>query len=405
MNTVKQQHPVIVVSFDDDYAARFARELEKVCPTVHVSPLLRTLRSSVESLQPSIIIFDLQTIKTEDHTIFEIMESLNEAFPRVRKIGLGHQNMPLQIISAMKAGASDFLDRDATPQEIRDTIVRQLSQVRSVRGERAGQVIALVSGRENEGESEVASNLAAHFASTRPKGDVLLLDLTLEHSQLEIEFNVEVTYSVRDALEELLRLDKPALMQVLAKHSGGLCLLPLTTRNSKDDEISAQQLATLLSALRNFFGTIVINAGCLRDKYCQQYLLPLCDRVLIVCTQTLSSIRTAREIVPPKDANTADEEKFGLIVCRYDPDVELLPDQIAVRLGIPVAGMLPASWVSLANSHNIGVPLVLSSPGHRYARAIRDLAARLLQDGLEPGSKQNGSILLGRWGQLKRAVY
>jgi pilus assembly protein CpaE len=403
--TAGTQQPVIIVSFDDDYAARFTRELEKVCPTVHVSPLLRTLKSSVESLQPAIIVFDLQTIKTEDHTIFEIMESLNEAFPRARKIGLGHQNMPSQIISAMKAGACDFLDRDATPQEIRDTIIWHLSQVRNVRSDRAGQVIALVSGRENEGENEVASNLAAHFASRRAKGDVLLLDLTLEPSQLEIEFNVEVTYSVRDALDELVRLDKHALIQVLAKHSSGLCLLPLTRRNSKDDEISAQQLATLLSALRNFFGTIVINAGCLRDKYCQQYLLPLCDRVLIVCTQTLGSVRSAREIVPPRDANTADDEKFGLVVCRYDSDIELLPDQIAMRLGIPVAGMLPTAWVSIANSHNGGSPLVLSSPGHRYARAIRDLAAGLLREGSEQGPKQNGSTLFGIWGQLKRAVF
>jgi pilus assembly protein CpaE len=305
--------------------------------------------------------------------------------------------MPSQIISAMKAGACDFLDRDATPQEIRDTIIWHLSQVRNVRSDRAGQVIALVSGRENEGENEVASNLAAHFASRRAKGDVLLLDLTLEPSQLEIEFNVEVTYSVRDALDELVRLDKHALIQVLAKHSSGLCLLPLTRRNSKDDEISAQQLATLLSALRNFFGTIVINAGCLRDKYCQQYLLPLCDRVLIVCTQTLGSVRSAREIVPPRDANTADDEKFGLVVCRYDSDIELLPDQIAMRLGIPVAGMLPTAWVSIANSHNGGSPLVLSSPGHRYARAIRDLAAGLLREGSEQGPKQNGSTLFGIW--------
>jgi len=210
---------------------------------------------------------------------------------------------------------------------------------------------------------------------------------------------------VRDALDELVRLDKHALIQVLAKHSSGLCLLPLTRRNSKDDEISAQQLATLLSALRNFFGTIVINAGCLRDKYCQQYLLPLCDRVLIVCTQTLGSVRSAREIVPPRDANTADDEKFGLVVCRYDSDIELLPDQIAMRLGIPVAGMLPTAWVSIANSHNGGSPLVLSSPGHRYARAIRDLAAGLLREGSEQGPKQNGSTLFGIWGQLKRAVF
>ncbi len=397
-----QQHPAVIVSFDDDYAARIARELEKVCPTVHVSPLLKTLHASVESLQPSIIIFDLQTIKTEDHTIFEIMATLNEGFPRARKIGLGRQSMPSQIISAMKAGACDFFDRDANPEEIRDAVGRHLSQVRSVRGERAGQVIALVSGRENEGEIELGSNLAAHLASNKAKGDVLLLDLTMETSQLEIEFNVEVTYSVRDALDELLRLDKSALMEVLAKHSSGLCLLPLATRNSPEDEISPQQLATLLGSLRNLFSIIVINAGCLRDKYCQQYLLPLCDRVLIVCTQTLGSVRAAREIVPPNEATP--DEKFGLVVAKYDPDIELVPEQISSRLGIPLAGIVPTAWASLANSHNIGMPLVLSSPGHRYSRAVRELATGLMHVVSATAAKQGAVALLGWWTQLKTRV-
>src|SRR5262245_41706867 len=100
-----QQHPIVIVSFDDDYAARFRRELPSTVPAIHISPLLRSLRASMESLKPSIAVFDLQTIKTEDHSIFEIMASLNEAFPHVRKVALGNQNLPAQVISAMKAGA------------------------------------------------------------------------------------------------------------------------------------------------------------------------------------------------------------------------------------------------------------------------------------------------------------
>src|SRR5262249_15442088 len=158
----------------------------------------------------------------------------------------GNQNMPTQVIAAMKAGACDFVDRNASGAEIREVIAKQMGQVRIRQSEQVGRVLALVSGRENEGENEACANLAVLAASSRPKGDVLLLDLTLEESQLEIEFNTEVTYSVRNAIDELLRLDKPVLMEVLAKHSSGLCLLPLTTRNRRDDEISPQELATLL---------------------------------------------------------------------------------------------------------------------------------------------------------------
>src|SRR5262249_39634709 len=176
----------------DGYASQFVRVAERVCPTVHVSPLLRTLRTSLDGLQPAIAVFDLQTIKTEDHSIFDIMASVNETHPSIRKIAVGHQSLPSQVISAMKAGACDFVDRDASPDEICQALTQQMRQVRSSQGDRPGRVIALVGACENEGESDIASNLATLIASNRENGDVLLLDLSLGISQLEVEFNVEV---------------------------------------------------------------------------------------------------------------------------------------------------------------------------------------------------------------------
>ena len=401
-----EHHPIVIVSFDDDYAGRFVRELQDSFPALHISPLIRTLNASMESLQPSITVFDLQTIKTEDHSIFEIMTSMNEAFPQVRKIALGNQNMPTQVISAMKAGACDFIDRSASSEEIREVINRQMGQVRIQQSDQVGRVLALVSGRENEGENELAANLAAHISTTRPKGDVLLLDLTLEESQLEIEFNVEVTYSVRNAIDELLRLDKPVLMEVLAKHSSGLCLLPLTTRSRKDDEISPQELATLLSALRNFFSIIVVNAGCLRDRHCRPYLTPLCDKLLLVCPQIIGSVRIARDILTEYRTTSDDRGKLGLIVSKYDPGIELSAAQIAERIGMPLVATLPAGWVSIANSHNQGIPLVLSAPNSRYSRAIRELAKQVLTDSAPAEAKEAWGVeqVLEWFGTMKRAA-
>ncbi len=406
MTGVSQQHPVVIVSFEDEYAARFIRDLEGICPTVHVSPLLRTLQASIESLQPSIIVFDLQTIKTENHTIFEIMSSMNEAFPYVRKIALGHINMPTQVIAAMKAGACDFLDREASAQELRDTISDQLTQIRVAPGERAGHVIAIVSARENEGETELVPNLAAYIATATGKGEVLLLDLTLEESQLEIQFNVEITYSVRDALDELLRLDKAMLMEVVAKHACGVCLLPLTTRKSKDGDVSAQQLATLLSALRNFFSIIVINGGCMRDKHTKQYLMPLCDRLFVVCPQTIGSVRAACGIVSAETSGKEEGAKFRLIVTKYEADIELGSGQIAFRMGIPLAGNIPPAWVQLANSHNLGIPLVVVAPSSRYSRAIHALGDQILIDLLPHGASKSSlnARVSGWWGNLRRAA-
>ena len=399
-------HPIVIVSFDDDYAAKFIHELESACPTVHVSPLMRTLQASLEALQPSIAIFDLQAIKTEEHSIFDIMASITEGFPHVRKIALGYQNMSAQVISAMKAGACDFLDREASPQEIRETIVRQLRQSRTTQSERTGHAIALVSGRDNEGESQIVANLAAHIASVTPRSDdVLLLDLNLENSRLEIEFNVEITYSVHDAINELLRLDKPILKNVLARHESGLFLLPLATRNRHDEEVSPQELATLLSTLRSFFAIIVINAGCLRNKYCQPYLIPLCDQILVVCPQLIGSVRDALDIFGDDVRASSPDTKYSLVVSHYDPDIDLAANQVGARIGFPLLASVPRASVALANSHNLGQPLVLSAPRSPYGRAIRHLAQKLLPTLISEdaeASPVNG--LLGLLEKMKQKV-
>jgi pilus assembly protein CpaE len=399
VNPVIQQRPTIVVSFDDAYATRFIRAVEHVSPTVHVTPLLRTLLSSIESLEPTVAVFDLQTIKTEEHSIFDIMASVSETYPNIRKIALGHQNLPAQVISAMKAGAVDFLDRDASADELAQAVISQLRQARVAQHDRSGRVFALVGACENETESEVASNIASLVAAEHKIDDVLLLDLNLENSQLEIEFDVEITYSVRDALDELMRLDKSILMKVLARHSCGVYLLPLTTKTRKEDEISPQELATLLGALRSFFSVIIVKAGCLRDKYCQSYLLPFCDRVMIVCPQLLGSLREARDIASEGPIKTEFANKFSLIVSRYDPDIDLTPQQMSARTGLLLVGTVPRAWVDLANSHNEGVPLVLSAGGSRYSKSIRSITQLLFAEEAEAktSNKPAGAGRLMEW--------
>lgn len=379
-HNIPKRH-VMFVSFDDGYATALVRELEGLCPAVHAAPLLRTLKMSIESLQPTVVVFDLQTIKTDEHSIFDIMASITDVFPDIRKIAVGHQGMPSQLVSAMKAGANDFVDRQASPDEIRQAVIRQMRQVRLAPSERPGRVLALASARENEGVSDLAANLAAYMATNDMTGDVLLLDLNLEPSLLEVEFDVEITYSVRDALDELLRLDKSTLHDVVVRHSCGLYLLPLTTKNRDEEEISPQDLATLIGMLRSFFSVIVVKAGCLRDRYCQSYLVPLFDKIVIVCPQLIGSVRDARALISDELRKGGGQgAKFALVVSQYDANILLTPEQIGVRIGFPLIATVPCTRAALANSHNEGSPLVLTSSGGRYGRAIQHLATRLIGD-------------------------
>jgi len=377
----------VIVSFDDEYAARFIAELEPVCPIVHVSPLMRTVQATIESLRPSVVVFDIQTIKTEAQSILEIMETIGFAHPGIRKIALGYEDDPAQLMAAMKAGACDFLDRSASPQVIREVIVTQLHHGDYAHGTRKGRVIALVGSRDGEGTADIAANLAAHISESSEAGDVLLLDLNLDNSHYEIDFDVEITYSVREAVDELLRLDEALLTELLPQHRCGLSILPLATKNRQDEAISPQELATLLSVLRSFFSIIVVNAGCLRHKSCQPYLIPLCDQLVIVCSQRIGSVKTASTLIQPEILPADAQTTLGLVVSHYDPDITLTPDQISKRLGLPFLGAIPQARTILSNCHNVGTPLVLHSRHSRFARAVRELAEKLVPE--LPGARSS----------------
>ncbi len=392
MNDLPRSHaqraPVVLCSFDDDYAARFTRALESSCATVHVSPLQDAITSAAETLSPDVIVFDLQTVKTEHQTIFDLIRQLSQTHPQIQKIALGHPTIADEAIAAMKAGACDFLDRDASPAEIEELVLDHLLHASNAPVKRAGNVIAIVGAKPSGHESFLATNLAVQLATTHSEQSVLLLDLDLECTDLPIDFDVEITYSLHDAIQEHLKLERSMLDHVLARHKTGLFLLPLTLKRDSNDEVSPQALASILGSLRSLFDVIVINASCLRNELCRSYLMTLCDHVLVVVLQQIGWLRAAQEQFAPIDIADKSAPRVQLIIADHDDDIDLPIAKINKHVGLPAIATLPPAPADLANSHNAGVPLILAKPKARYSRAVAELAEELFPAAVPQGASQ-----------------
>jgi pilus assembly protein CpaE len=372
--------PVLLVTFDDEFAVELAGSLEGKCPIVHVNPLMKTVHAAIESLCPHVVLFDLKTVKTEEQTIFDVLHSVHMREPDIRNIAIGYRSSTNQVIAAMKSGACDFLDRDAGPEEIEQTIANNLMSPGAHRRGQSGRIIAAVGAKPNEGENALATSLAAYIAASSVDLSVLLLDLDLELTELPIDFDVEITYSLRDALEEHTDLTREMLERVLTRHKSGLYLLPLALRRDSSDEISPQSLASMLGALRSMFDVIVVHASCLRDEVCRPYLIALCDHVLVLVSQRIGAIRAAQDLFGAHAAKESASSPLRLVIPDFESDLEPGASVIERHVGIPLLTTLPPARELLVASHNSGTPSTLYKPRSPYARSVARLAQTLVPE-------------------------
>jgi pilus assembly protein CpaE len=70
-----------------------------------------------------------------------------------------------------------------------------------------------------------------------------------------------------------------------------------------------------------------------------------------------------------------------LVINQYEAEIDLGGAQIAERLGVELAAVLPARRVALCQAANRGQLLVDSAPRDPYVRALEGLAAQM--DGIE----------------------
>jgi pilus assembly protein CpaE len=129
--------------------------------------------------------------------------------------------------------------------------------------------------------------------------------------------------------------------------------------------------------LRAFFDQQIVDLGGFTNSDFVHEVAHAADQVWLVCDQSVASIVTAsRQLETLREAGV-ENDHIRLVINHYEAEIDLSAAQIAERLGIELAGALPARRVALCQAANRGQLLADSSPRDPYVRALEALAAQL----------------------------
>ena len=151
------------------------------------------------------------------------IELLHQEVPDAAIFAIGSMSQPQVIVSAMRAGAREFIERPTTTTDLLEAFVRLTTAQRKVEREGPrGKVFTVVNAKGGSGATTVAVNLALALQSAH--GNVALVDIApLGHAALHM--NLKPQFTVADAIRNLHRLDSSLLESFMTRHSGGLQLL------------------------------------------------------------------------------------------------------------------------------------------------------------------------------------
>ncbi|MGA9257683.1 MAG: AAA family ATPase, partial [Candidatus Sulfotelmatobacter sp.] len=299
--TDNEQRTVLQVLVDGTSVARTVHTCASF-PLAASDPVTRR----VQAASPDVVLIDVPA--DNPTTAMRAVELLRQELPDSAVFAIGSLNQPQVIVSAMRAGAREFIERPTTTTDLLEAFVRLTTAQRKVKKEGPrGKVFSVVNAKGGSGATTVAVNLA--LALQAAHGHTALVDLApLGHSSLHL--NLKPLFTLADATRNLHRMDSSLLESFMTRHSGGLQLLAGTNAPAAI-EPSTAEFVRLFDMLVTHYRYVVVDNSSRLDA-ASRLVANLSECVLLVaCTDVASLWSAAR--VQQYLGETGNRERLRLI--------------------------------------------------------------------------------------------
>ncbi len=362
-----EQRTVLQVLVDGTSVARTVHS----CATFPVAAADPTMRR-VQSANPEVLLVDIPG--DNPATAMRAIELLHQELPECAVFAVGNLNQPQVIVSAMRAGAREYIERPTTTTDLLEAFVRLTTAQRRVQKEGLrGKVFTVVNAKGGSGATTVAVNLALALQSAH--GQTALVDLApLGHTALHL--NLKPLFNLADATRNLHRMDSSLLESFMTRHGGGLQLLAGTNAPASI-EPSTTEFVRLFDMLVAHYRYVVVDNSSRLDAACR-LVANLSEYVLLVaCTDVASLWSAAR--VQQYLGETGHRERVRLLLNRFRKVPGFSEADAENAAGVKLLWRVPNQYFAISSAIDRGSP-VMEQSNSEIARCFSGLAQELTRN-------------------------
>ena len=299
------------------------------------------------------------------------IELIHSAAPDITIFALGDMTQPMNIVSAMRAGAREFLDRNATPELLTEAFTRFTTTIsRTQRAASKARVFTFLNAKGGVGATTTAVNTAVALQESH--GRVVLVDFApIGHCALQL--NLRPQFTISDALQNLHRMDGVLLEGLMTPYREGLHLLA-GSQQPHGVLATAAELARLFDLLVSQYNFVVIDCSGRLDATVQM-ICDLSNAVLLVAQTDVVSLWSAGRIHTFLQEG-AGRERLRVVLNRYKKIPGFTDEDVEKTTNCKVLWKIPNNFQLVGPAIDKGSPVALQD-NHEVSRSYRGLAAEL----------------------------
>ena len=343
-------------------------------------------QEQVQIAAPQIIVLGLNGDPTSSLTV---ANELRRSHPSMRVLAFTPDSAPDSnlLLAAMRSGVQEFLASPVTVEAVRESLMRFSDSLPDVSRRSSIEKLTLVMGSKGGvGTSTIAVNLAVQLLQVTGKR-VALLDFARPVGHVNLLLDLQARFTVRDAAENIERLDSHFLSQLMTRHKSGVEVLAGVPHTEEWQQVPPLALPGVVNVVQSSYDYVVMDYG---SAYSMEWLSALVLRqarnVLLVAEPNVPALWTLERHVAALSSIWGDKERIRIVINRWSKADEEALKGLEKKLQCHIYARLPNDYPQVSEAVNLGMPLNRNHNNPLVAR-FRQLAVQLAGSGVAaPGS-------------------
>jgi pilus assembly protein CpaE len=346
------------------------------------------ITDAAESL-PDVVFLDLSR---DTESYFGFAAQLRRIRSSVKLVVCSPSSAPSHqiLLEAMRNGVQDFLPKPVNLENLKEILSRFMQESDGKDRSSLEKLIVVMGSKGGVGTTTVTVNLGVQLASFTHKR-VVVLDFARPLGNVHLLLDLHAKFRIRDAVENLDRLDAHFFSGLLTRHKSKLEILGGAVQPEEWQSIAIPPLERVVNVAQSSFDMVLVDIG---SQFSSEWseVLRMARMILLVAEANVPALWTLERRLLALKGLGISPDRSRIIINRWHKGDDQALSTIQKDLNRPVFACLPNDFRKASEAVNLGTP-IQQNHNNVLSNSYRQIACQLA--GIESATATKKSSLGG----------